>query len=129
MNGTTVNNTTQTLYPTYHTLILVIPGKQLHFKTKEEQEVKHYDKLINVIMKVMDIQYITHCTDNQYRLITIYGAGDTLIHIVASKTLQKQLIKRKDQQNSIKTGVHCVKQLTILINKVMHYITANLINE
>ena len=66
MNGTTVNNTTQTLYPTYHTLILVIPGKQLHFKTKEEQEVKHYDELINAIMKVMDIQYITHCTDNQY---------------------------------------------------------------
>ena len=71
MNSTIGNNTTQTLYPTYYTLIPVIPGKQLHFKTKEEQEVEHYDKLINAIMKVMDIQYITYCIDEQYQLIMI----------------------------------------------------------
>ena len=59
MNGTTGNNTTQTLYPNYHTLIPVIPGKQVHFKTKKEQAVKHYDELIVAIIKVMDIQYVS----------------------------------------------------------------------
>ena len=129
INSTTVSNVTQTLYPNYSTLIPVIPGKQIHFETKEEQVVKYYDELIIAIMKVIDIQYVTHCMDDQYWLITIYGAGDTLIHIIPSKTLQKQLIKRKDQLNSIKTGVYCVKQLTTLTNGVMHYMTANLINK
>ena len=124
MNGT-ITQHSQTPY----TLIPVIPGKQIHFETKEEQVVKYYDELIIAIMKVIDIQYVTHCMDNQYWLITIYGAGDTLIHIIPSKTLQKQLIKRKDQLNSIKTGVYCVKQLTTLTNRVMHYMTANLINK
>ena len=57
----------------------------------------------------MDIQYITYYTDNQYQLITIHGAGDTLIHIVLSKTLTKYLLKQKDKPNSIKTGVYCIK--------------------
>ena len=60
-------------------------------------------------MKVIDIQYITHCTNNQYQLIIIYGAGKTLIHIILSKTLIKHLLKQKDKQQSIKTGVHCIK--------------------
>ena len=129
MNGTTVNNINHPLYTHYPTLIPVIPGKQVHFENKEEQVVKHYDKLIITIIKVIDIQYITHCTDNQYWLITIYRVGDTLIHMVPSKTLQKQLIKRKDQLNLVKIGVYCVKQSTILTNRVMHYMTTNLINE
>ena len=49
-----------------YTLIPVIPGKQVHFKTKEEHMVKHYDELIITIMKVMEIQYITHCMDEGY---------------------------------------------------------------
>ena len=48
-------------------------------------------------MKVMDIQYITHCTNDQYRLITIHRAGETLIHILLSKTLTKHLLKQKDK--------------------------------
>ena len=80
-------------------------------------------------MKVMDIQYITYYTDNQYQLITIHGAGYTLIHIVLSKTLTKYLLKQKDKPNSIKTGVYCIKQSTILPNRNYHYMTSNLINE
>ena len=129
MNSTTVNNTTQTLYPTYQTLIPVIPGKQVHFKTKEEYMVKHYDKLIIAIIKVMEIQYITHCTDKGYQLIMIHGAGDTLIHIVPSKTLRKHLLKQKDKSNSVKTGVLCVKQVITLTNRVICYRIANLINK
>ena len=48
-------------------------------------------------MKVMDLQYITHCTDNQYQLITIHRAEETLIHIVPSKILTKYLLKQKDK--------------------------------
>ena len=57
-------------------------------------------------MKVMDLQYITHCTNDKYRLITIHGADDMLIHIKPSKTLMKWLLKQKDRHNSIKTGVN-----------------------
>ena len=69
--------------------------------------VKHYDKLIHAIMKVMEIQYVTHCTDEGYQLITIHGAGDTLIHIIPSKTLRKYLLKQKDKMKSIKTSGLC----------------------
>ena len=110
-----------------YTLLPVIPGKQVHFETKEEQAVKHYDKLIYTIMKTMEIQYVTHCTDKGYQLITIHGAGDTLIHIMPSKTLRKHLLKQKDKMKSIKTRVTCVKQLTPLINGIMYYETSNLV--
>ena len=43
----------------------------------------------------MDLQYITHCTDDEYRLITIHGVDNMLIHIKPSKTLTKQLVKQK----------------------------------
>ena len=75
----------------------MISGRQVYFKTKEEQVVKQYNKLIITIMKVIDIQYITHCIDKEYQLITIHGAGDTLIHIIPSKTLRKYLLKQKDK--------------------------------
>ena len=80
-------------------------------------------------MKAMDIQYITHCTDDQYWLSTIHSAGETLIHIVLSKTLTKHLLKQKDKWNSIKTGVHCIKQSTILPNDIYYHMTSNLIKE
>ena len=80
-------------------------------------------------MKVMEIQYVTHCMDKGYQLITIHGAGDTLIHIVLSKILRKYLLKQKDKIKSIKTGIVCVKQSTPLMNRIMYYGTSNLIME
>ena len=84
MNDTTTNNTTQTLYPTYLTLLPVIPSKAVHIETNEEWMVRHYNKLIIVIMKVIDTNNITYCTDKQYRLITIYRTEDILIYIISS---------------------------------------------
>ena len=78
-------------------------------------------------MKAVEIQYITHCTDEEYQLITIYGLGDTLIHIVPSKTLRKHLLKQKDKAKSIKTSVICVTQSTLLINRIIYYRTSNMI--
>ena len=89
MNGTAYNNTTQTLNIPYTLLQPVIPGKQITYKTPEQQAIQHYEDFILSIMKVMDLQYITHCTDKEYRLIMIHGADDTLIHIKPSKTLTK----------------------------------------
>ena len=77
----------------------------------------------------MDIQYITHCIDEQYWLITIHRLGDMLIHIILSKTLKKQLLKQKNKPNSIKTGVYMIKQSTLLLNRVYHHMTSNLINK
>ena len=92
MNGILVNNTQTSQIP--HTLIQpVIPGTTVQIETLEEQSVRYYDKLIIAIIKAMDIQYITYCTDNQYQLIIIYRARETLIHIIPSKTLTKHLLK------------------------------------
>ena len=66
MNGTAYNHTTRTLNIPYTLIQPVIPGKQVLIKTNKEQTIRYYDKLIIVIMKVMDIQYITHCTDEDY---------------------------------------------------------------
>ena len=122
MNGTI---TQCTLLP--YTLILVIPGKPAYSETREEQVVRHYDELIHTIMKTMKIPYITHCIDKRYQLIMIHRGGDTLIHIVPSKTLRKHLLKQKDKTKSIKTGVICVKQSTPLMNGIMYYRTSNLV--
>ena len=80
-------------------------------------------------MKTMEIPYVTHCTDKEYQLITIHRAGDTLIHIVLSKTLRKHLLKQKDKMKLIKTRVICVKQSTPLMNGITYYGTSNLIKE
>ena len=90
---TTYNNTTQTLTLPYTLIQPVIPGKQITFKTPEEQAVWHYKDLILSIMKAIDLQYITHCTDNEYQLITKHRADDMLIHIKPSKILMKWLLK------------------------------------
>ena len=123
--NSTITQHSQSLY----TLLPVISGKQVQFETKEEQAVKYYDKLIHTIIKVIEIQYITHCMDNGYQLIMIHGAGDTLIHIIPSNTLRKHLLKQKDKMKSIKTSVICVKQSIPLMNRIMYYETSNLIIE
>ena len=79
----------QTLTLPYTLIQPVIPEKQVTFKTPEEQAIWHYEDLILSIMKAMDLQYITHCTDNEYQLITIHRADNMLIHIKLSKTLMK----------------------------------------
>ena len=77
----------------------------------------------------MEIPYVTHCTDKGYQLIMIHEAGDTLIHIIPSKTLRKHLLKQKDQTKTIKTGVICVTHLTLLTNRITYYGTSNLVKE
>ena len=79
-------------------------------------------------MKVMDLQCITHCTNEDYQLITIHGVDDTLIHVKPSKTLQKRLLKQKDKAKSIKTRVNWIQQASLLLNGIQHW-TSNLINE
>ena len=105
MNITAYNHPTQTLNIPYTFLQPVIPGKQLSYETLKQQAIRHYKDFILNIMKLMDLQCVTHCTDKDYQLITIHGADDTLIHIKPSKTLWKQLLKQKDKTKSIKTGV------------------------
>ena len=80
-------------------------------------------------MKTMGIPYVTHCMDEGYQLIMIQGTGDTLIHIVPSKTLRKHLLKQKDKMKSIKTGVICITQSTPLMNGIMYYEMSNLVKE
>ena len=126
MNGTAYNNTMQTLNISYTLIQLVIPSKQLAYKTPKQLVIRHYEDFILSIMKVMDLQYITHCTNNNYRLITIHRADDTLIHIKPSKTLTKQLMKQRNKTNSIKTGVNLIQQSSLLPNRV-HQQTSNLI--
>ena len=106
MNDTAYNHPTQTLNIPYTLIQPVIPGKQLTYETLEQQAIRHYEDFILDIMKVMDLQCITHCTDEDYQLITIQGADDTLIYVKPSKTLQKRLLKQKDKAKSIKTGVN-----------------------
>ena len=80
-------------------------------------------------MKVIDLQYITHCTNDEYQLITIHGADDMLIHIKLSKTLTKRLLKQKNKAKSIKTRVNQIQQASLLPNGVNHHMTSNLIKE
>ena len=127
MNRMAYNNTTQTLNISYTLIQPVIPGKQVTFETPEEQAIQYYKDLILSIMKAMDLQYVMHCTDNKYQLITIHRADDTLIHIKPSKTLTKCLLKQKNKPKSIKTGVNQIHQALLLPNRVNHHITSNLI--
>ena len=126
MNGTAYNNTMQNLNFPYTLIQLVIPGKQLTYETPEQLAIWHYEDFILDIMKVMDLQCITHCADEDYQLITMHGADNTLIHIKPSKTLQKRLLKQKDNIKSIKTGVNLIQQALLLPNGIQHQ-TSNLI--
>ena len=44
-------------------------------------------------MKAMNVDNVTYCTDNNYRLITIQGVEEMLIHIVLSYSLNELLNK------------------------------------
>ena len=57
-------------------------------------------------MKAINVNNVTHCMDNNYRLITIQEAGGMLIHIVPSYSLSGLLNKQKRKKNSIKIGVY-----------------------
>ena len=117
MNITAYNHPMQTLNIPYTFLQPVIPGKQLSYETLEQQAIQHYKDLILDIMKVMDLQCIAHCTDDDYQLITLQGADDTLIHIKPSKTLRKRLLQqKKDKTRFIKTRVNRVQQASLLPN-------------
>ena len=126
MNRSAYNHTTQTYNIPYTLIQPVIPGKQLAYETPEQLAIRHYEDFILDIMKVMDLQCITHCADKDYQLITIHGVDNTLIYIKPSKTLQKQLLKQKDKAKSIKTGVNRVQQASLLPNRMQHR-TSNLI--
>ena len=117
MNGTAYNHTTQTLNIPYTLIQPVIPGKQLTYETLKQQAIRHYKDFILNIMKVIDLQCIAHCTNDDYQLITIQGADNTLIHIKPSKTLRRRLLKqKKDKTISIKTGVNRIQQAALLPN-------------
>ena len=128
MNRTAYNNNPQTLNLPYTLIQPVIPGKQVTFKTSEQQAIWHYKDFILSIIKVIDLQYITHCTNEEYRLITIHRADDTLIHIKPSKTLMKWLMKQKNKANFIKTRVNRIQQTSLLPNG-NQYQTSNLITD
>ena len=59
-------------------------------------------------MKAMNVNNVTHCTDDNYRLIMIQGVGGMLIHIVLSYNLSRLLNKQKEKKNSIKIGVYSI---------------------
>ena len=80
--------------------------QQITQKTVEEQDIQYYNKLVIAIIKAMNVNNVTHCTDDNYRLIMIQGAGGMLIHIVPSYSLSGLLNKQKGKKNLIKTGVH-----------------------
>ena len=128
MNRTAYNNTTQTLNIPYTLLQPVIPGRQIAYETPELLAIQHYKDFILSIMKVIDLQYITHCTNDEYWLITIHRADDMLIHIKPSKTLTKRLLKQKNKAKSIKTRVNQIQQASLLPNGVYQRIS-NLIKE
>ena len=117
MNGTSYNHTIPTLNIPYTLIQPVIPGKQLTYETLEQQAIRHYEDFILDIMKVMDLQCIAHCADEDYQLITIQGRDDMLIHIKPSKTLRKRLLQqKKDKTRFIKTRVNRVQQASLLPN-------------
>ena len=67
--------------------------QQITQETVEEQGIQYYNELVIAIMKAMNVNNVTHCTDDNYRLITIQGAGEMLIHIVLSYSLNGLLNK------------------------------------
>ena len=62
-------------------------------------------------MKAINVNNVIHCTDDNYRLITIQRAGEMLIHIVSSYSLSRLLNKQKRKKNLIKTEVHNIHKL------------------
>ena len=86
--------TSDSSYQDYPILILkTIQLQQISQETVEKQDIWYYNELIIAIIKAMNVYNITHYTDNNYRLITIQGAGGMLIHIVPSYSLSRLLNK------------------------------------
>ena len=130
MNITAYNHPTQTLNIPYTLIQPVIPGKQLTYETLKQQAIWHYEDFILDIMKVMDLQCIAHCTDDDYQLITIQGADDTLIHIKPSETLRKRLsTQKKNKRRSIKTRVNWIQQTSLLPNGTQYWMSNLITNE
>ena len=87
------------------------------YETLEQRAIRYYEDFILNLMKVMDLQCIAHCTDDDYQLITIQGGDNMLIHIKPSKTLRKRLLQqKKDKTRFIKTRVNRVQQASLLPN-------------
>ena len=100
--------TSDSSYQDYSLTILkpICLQQQIIQEIVEEQGIQYYNKLIVAIMKAMNVNNVTHCTNDNYRLITIQGVEGMLIHIVPSYSLSRLLNKQKGKKNSIKTGVH-----------------------
>ena len=93
------------------TILKLIQLQQQNIQeTIKEQGIQYYNEFIIAIIKAMNVNNVTHCTDDNYRLITIQGAGGMLIHIVPSYSLSRLLNKQKGKRNLIKTGVHNIHQ-------------------
>ena len=87
--------TSNSSYQDYSLTILkpICLQQQITQEIVEEQGIQYYNELIIAIMKAMNVNNVTHCTDNNYQLITIQGAGGMLIHIVLSYSLSGLLNK------------------------------------
>ena len=66
MNSILVNNGTQISHIPHTLMQPIVPSITVQVKTPEEQTIRYYEELIITIIKVIDIQYIIYCTDNQY---------------------------------------------------------------
>ena len=75
----------------------------------------------------MNVNNVTYCTDNNYRLITIQGAGEMLIHIVPSYSLSGLLNKQKGKKNLIKTEVHNIHRLRPTLDNIHTLGNTNLV--
>ena len=81
-------------------------------------------------MKAMDLNNVTHATDDYYCLITIQGAIGILIHIVPSYSLTQQLNKQRGKKISIKTGVHNIhRPRPVLNNNILNIGNTNLMTQ
>ena len=58
--------------------------QQVIQETIEEQGIQYYNELIIAIMKVMNVNNVTHCINDNYRLITIQGAVSWIWYIYYS---------------------------------------------
>ena len=87
-------------------------------KTLEEQDIRYYNKLVIAIIKAMNVNNVIHCTNDNYRLITIQGAEGMLIHIVPSYSLSRLLNKQKGKKNLIKTGVHNIHRPRLIPDNI-----------
>ena len=75
----------------------------------------------------MNVNNVTHCTNDNYRLIIIQGAEEILIHIVLSYSLSGLLNKQKGKKNSIKTGVYNIHRPRLTPDNIYTLENTNLV--